>query len=115
MLHLVRPFVRRIPVALLVGYLPVLLCGCHVWKAHVALKDLRQEIQLTERQEMEEQARYHLSVARGLLEAAEKQYEEADFGSAARFSRQGLEQLERARGLSASAREAESALKGKGP
>jgi hypothetical protein len=49
--------------------------------------------------EMEEAALYHLNVARRLLEAAERQYEEADFPAATSFLDQSERQLAMARRL----------------
>jgi hypothetical protein len=48
---------------------------------------------------MEEAALYHLNVARSLLEAAENQYEEADFHAATGFLDQSRSHLQRAQEL----------------
>ena len=87
--------------ALLLLLLPlaVVASGCAVWNVQKGLKEVRHEVQEAEGLGMEEAALYHLNVARSLLEAAEKQYEEADFHAATEFLDQSRSQLERARKL----------------
>ena len=79
----------------------VLLCGCEVWSIEKGLKTVGYEIQEAEGLEMQETALYHLTVAKSLLEAAKKQYEEADFTDARRFLDQSERQLKRAQTLNA--------------
>jgi len=86
------------PILVLAG---VLLCGCEVWRIEKGLKTVDYEIQEAEGLEMQEAALYHLTVARSLLEAAKKQYEEADFTDARRFLDQSERQLKRAQKLNA--------------
>ena len=78
-----------------------LLCGCHVWKAYKGMKDVRQDIAGELGEDIAPYSRYHLEVAEGLLEAAEKQYEDADFPSATEFARQAADHLDRSRQLRA--------------
>ena len=77
------------------------LCQCHVWKAHKTMKEVRLEIQEEQRLDMDESAAYHLDAAQGLLDAAEKQYEDADFTSATSLAQQAAEQVDRSRKLRA--------------
>ena len=83
-------------VLLLLG---VLASGCEVWTLPKGLKDAGLEVQEAEGLGMEEAALYHLNVARSLLEAAEKQYEEADFHAATQFLDQSRSHLQRAQDL----------------
>jgi hypothetical protein len=89
------------------GWLPGLflcmlfLCHCHVWKAYKSLGDVRKDVEQQPRAEMEESALYHLDAASGLLNAAEKQYEDADFTSASELASQAADQLDRARKIQA--------------
>ena len=66
----------------------ILLCQCHLRVARRTLSEVRQGIRGAEALGMEEEALYHLSVARDLLDEAEEQYEEADFTAAAQFAGQ---------------------------
>jgi len=80
-------------------FLAFLLPGCHVWRIEKGLKEMGREIEEAGGLGMKEAALYHLSVAGGLLEAAEEQYEQADFNAAAQFLDQSERHLERARRL----------------
>jgi hypothetical protein len=79
--------------------LAVLASGCEVWTIEKGLKEVGYEVQEAEGLGMEEAALYHLNVARSLLEAAEKQYEEADFHAATGFLDQSRSHLQRAQEL----------------
>jgi hypothetical protein len=81
--------------------LALLFSGCYVWNAHTRIDQVRDEIFRVQGLQMDPDARYHVEAAKGLLAAAEKQYEEADFTSATRFAQGAHEQLERAVGLQA--------------
>ena len=89
---------RAVPIALflLVG---LLLCGCEIWSLERGIKQMGRGIEEAEGLGMEEAALYHLDVARGLLQAAEAQYEQADFPAAEQFLDQSEQQLARARRL----------------
>ena len=88
---------HRRPIFLLVLLLLALLfCGCEVWSLQKGLKQVGLRIHEADGIGMEEAALYHLNVARGLLEAAEEQYEMADFNAAAQFLAQSERHLERA-------------------
>jgi len=87
-----------IPFLLLV-LLGLLLCGCEIWSLEKGIKQMGRGIEEAEGLGMEEAALYHLTVARGLLEDAEAQYEQADFRSATQFLDQSEQQLARARSL----------------
>jgi hypothetical protein len=87
-----KPF----PVLVLIG---LLLCGCEIWSLERGIKQMGRGIEEAEGLGMEEAALYHLKVARSLLEAAEAQYEQADFPSATQFLDQSEQQLARARRL----------------
>lgn len=89
---------RGVPIALflLFGFL---LCSCEIWSLERGIKQVGLGIEEAEGLGMEEAALYHLKVARSLLEAAEEQYEQADFPSATQFLDQSEEQLARARRL----------------
>jgi hypothetical protein len=92
----------RIKLLLLVLFLCTpFLCQCHVWKAHKTMKEVRLEVEEEQKLEMDETAAYHLDAALGLLDAAEKQYEDADFTSATELAIQAEEQLDRSRKLRA--------------
>lgn len=88
-------------VLLILVQLGLLLWGCEVWRIEKRLKAVGYEMQEAEGFEMQESALYHLTVARSLLEAAKKQYEEADFTDARRFLDQSERQLKRAQQLHA--------------
>jgi hypothetical protein len=77
----------------------ILLCSCEVWNLEKGIKQVGYDIEEAEGLGMEEAALYHLNVARSLVEAAWKQYEEADFDAAAQFLDQSERQLARARRL----------------
>lgn len=79
----------------------ILLCGCQVWSIEKGIKRVGHGIDEAEGLGMEEAALYHLNVARSLMVAARKQYEEADFHAAAGFLDQSESQLARARRLHA--------------
>ena len=77
------------------------LCQCYIWNAHKDIKDLRQEIEAVQTDRMEASSLYHLEVAKGLLDAAEKQYEDADFFAVSELTSQAADQLDRSRKLRA--------------
>ena len=77
----------------------LLLCGCEIWTLERGIKQMGRGIEEAEGLGMEEAALYHLNVARSLLDAAEAQYEQADFPSATQFLDQSEQQLARARRL----------------
>ena len=79
----------------------ILLCSCEVWNLEKGIKQVGFDIDEAEGLGMEEAALYHLNVAKSLVEAARKQYEEADFHAAAQFLDQSERQLARARRLHA--------------
>jgi hypothetical protein len=79
----------------------ILLCGCQVWNIEKGIKKVGRDIEEAEGLGMEEAALYHLNVAKSLVEAARKQYEEADFEAAAQFLDQSERQLARAKTLHA--------------
>lgn len=81
--------------------LPGHLCGCHAWKAYKSMKDVREEVASEASLERQPPSLYHLEVAEGLLNAAEKQYEDADFSSATDFAGRAADHLERSRQLRA--------------
>ncbi|MEW6440423.1 MAG: hypothetical protein AB1640_05745 [bacterium] len=96
--HLGR-FRGRILLLPLVALLFLFLCQCQVRKAHQRLSEARQEIDADSGQQMEGAALYHLTIARELLAAAEKQYEDADFQAARRFADEAARQVFRAERL----------------
>jgi len=75
------------------------LCQCYVYKAHKTLKQVRIEIREEYKTWMDSDAQYHLDAAKGLLEAAEKQYEDADFTEATALALQAQNHVDRARKL----------------
>lgn len=79
----------------------LLLSGCHILSAQRTLSQARQELARAEQIELTEENLYHRAMARGLIEAAEKQYEDADFSETVRFAREALEHLSRIPGESA--------------
>ena len=79
--------------------LGLLLCGCKIWSLEKGIKQMGRGIEEAEGLGMEAAALYHLKVARSLLEAAEAQYEQADFPAATEFLDQSEQQLARARRL----------------
>ena len=79
--------------------LPFMLCQCYLWSAHKNMKNIRKEIEYLEGSDMTGAAQYHLTIAQNLLDAAETQYEAADFAAANNFARQAQAQLERVRTL----------------
>lgn len=81
---------------LLLGFL---LSGCELWTLERGIRQVGRGIEDAEGLGMEEAALYHLNVARRLLKAAEKQYEEADFPAATHFLDQSERQLAMARRL----------------
>jgi len=85
-----------LPLLLLLG---VLASGCYVWAIQKDLKEIGKEVREAEGLGMEEAALYHLNVARSLLDAAEKQYEEADFRATTQFLDQSRGHLQRAQEL----------------
>jgi len=92
--------------AFLTAFLGLLVCHCHLMSAQGLISQVRQDVVRLEGARLEEPARYHLAVAGGLLVAAEKQYEEADFASASRFAQRAQEQVRRALDLQAFLQEA---------
>ncbi len=89
------------PAALLLLLLLAPACGSPVWVAHEGLKELHAEIDRSRAEGMKEKALYHLDVAATLLEAAEEQYEEADFPAAIAYIDLAREHLYRARKIQA--------------
>jgi hypothetical protein len=79
--------------------LGLLLCGCELWSLERGIKQVGRGIEEAEGFGMEEAALYHLNLARSLLEAAEEQYDQADFPSATQLLDQSEQQLARARRL----------------
>ena len=90
---------RRTVRIVLVFLLVFLLVGCQLWSLERGFKQVGQGIQEAEALGMEEAALYHLNVAKSLLEAAEEQYEQADFPAATQYLDQSEQQLARARRL----------------
>jgi len=84
---------------LLLLFLGVPASGCYVWAIQKDLKEMGNEVREAEGLGMEEAALYHLNVSRSLLEAAEKQYEEADFRATTQFLDQSRGHLQRAQEL----------------
>ena len=80
-------------------FLGLALCRCHLLASRESIKDVRGGIDQAETLPMQEAALYHLNVAKRLIEAAEAQYEEADFKAAENFSEQARNQLKRAKEL----------------
>ena len=92
------PGVRQAPsprLLVLPVFLALLTCQCHLLGAQRTISQVRDEVFRLEAVTMPEAARYHLDTARGLLAAAEKQYEDADFGAALKFAQRAHEQVER--------------------
>lgn len=89
---------RAVPIALFL-LLGLLLCGCGIWSLERGIKQMGRGIEEAEGLGMEEAALYHLDMAKGLLQAAEAQYEQADFPAAKQFLDQSEQQLARARRL----------------
>lgn len=89
---------RAVPIALFF-LLGLLLCGCEIWTLEKGIKQVGRGLDEAEGLGMEEAALYHLKVARSLLEAAEGQYEQADFTAASEFLDRSEQQLARARRL----------------
>ncbi len=79
--------------------LSIFICQCNPWNIRKDLIDFRHRIQQAEKLDMKEAALYHLTIAKNLLEAAEKQYEEADFTAANKFIKQADKQYQKARKL----------------
>ena len=82
---------------LLLGLIGFLLCGCEIWNLEKGIRQVGGGIREADGLGMEDAALYHLNVARDLLEAAGKQYEEADFVAASRFLDHSEAQLVTAR------------------
>ena len=101
-------FYRKWCVVTLLFLLFPLVCHCHLSGAHKTLLQVRDEIQAAEGSEMGDTSLYHLAAAKGLLAAAEKQYEDADFTAALKFARRAQDQVERARRLQAFHEQADS-------
>ncbi len=97
---------RRWTGALVLILLGSLLCGCEIMALERGLKQVRHGIEQADGLGMQEAALYHLNVARSLLDAAEKQYEEADFPASEQFLDQSESQLQWARRLHAMNRSA---------
>jgi len=72
---------------------------CYYWTVPWGLRDLRKRIEQAEQKELRGSANYHLTLAKELFQAAEKQYEEADFSASNKFIKQAGEQLKRANEL----------------
>jgi len=71
------------------------LSGCHVLSAHRVLGQAREELERAEQMDLAGESLYHRVVAQELIQAAEKQYEDADFPEAARFAQEALRHLSR--------------------
>ena len=94
-----RKQIEKKALAVLLICLCFMLCQCYLWGAYKNIRNIRKEIKYLEKFAMTGAAQYHLTIAQNLLSAAEKQYEEADFGSAKNFARQAQAQLDRVRML----------------
>lgn len=79
----------------------LLLSGCHVWSAHRVLGQAREELARAEQMDLAGESLYHRVVAQELIQAAQKQYEDADFPEADRFAQEALRHLSRIPGGSA--------------
>lgn len=90
---------RRILVPLLAVLSCLCLCQCHVCRAHKSLSEVRQGVLDVQQEEMEGTALYHLRAGQELLQAADKQYEDADFKAARRFAEESRRQILRAERL----------------
>lgn len=78
----------------------LLLAGCHVLSARRTLGQARLELAKAEHSDLADESLYHRAMAKELIEAAEKQYEDADFSEATRFAEEALEHLSRIPGES---------------
>ncbi len=85
---------------IMIALLCVIVCGCGLQGARMALNRAETEIDHANAVQLSEQGRYHLNAAKNLLEAARREYEEADFYQTETFARQALEQAELARAIS---------------
>jgi hypothetical protein len=70
------------------------LCSCHLFSAYTNMRDARAEIQGAQKEQILEEGLYHLAAAQKLLEAAEKEYEEADFGQASKLAHEAKGQVD---------------------
>lgn len=93
----------------------LLLCQCHVWRAHKSLSAVQSMALEVQEEEMEGTALYHLTTGKELVEAAEKQYEDADFTAARRFADEARRQMLRAERLGELNRRATSSTAGGTP
>ena len=87
---------KAVKTLLLALFFSLMFTQCYYWSVPRGLKDLRLRIAQTERKELQGTARYHLTLAKELLQAAERQYDEADFTASSRFIKQAAKQLNRA-------------------
>lgn len=76
----------------------LLLAGCHILSAQRTLRQAQQELARAEQMDLDEESLYHRAMARELIEAAEKQYEDADFSETSRFAQEALQHLSRVPG-----------------
>ena len=91
---------RFIKALFLAAAFSILFSQCYYWTVPRGISNLRSRIEQAERKEFSATAKYHLTLARELFQAAEKQYEDADFTSANQYIKQAKEQLNRANELS---------------
>jgi hypothetical protein len=68
--------------------------SCDLIHARNALKEVHMTIQMTETLQVVEEGVYHINAAKGLIEAAEKEYEEADFAQAEKLALEAKKQIE---------------------
>lgn len=95
----IRKHMEKAVLPVLLICLPLLLCQCYLWSANKNMRNIRKEIKYFEGSAMTGTEQYHLTIAQNLLDAAETQYEEADFSAANNYARQAQAQLERVRML----------------
>ena len=88
---------KRIQLIFLIFILSLFLCQCNPWNTRKGIIHFRERLQLAEQLNMKEAALYHLTVAKNLIDAAEKQYEDADFAAANQFIKQAEQQYQQAK------------------
>jgi hypothetical protein len=76
------------------------LCSCYILAAHDSLNEVKMAIQDAEKTPALEEGQYHLAAAKRLLEAAEKEYEEADFVEARKLALEARRQVDLAKEIS---------------
>lgn len=91
------------------------LCQCYVWRTHKSLSAAQQTALEVREEDMQGTALYHLTTGKELLEAAEKQYEDADFKAARRFADEARKQILRAKKIDQLNRQATSSTDGGPP